>query len=264
MSERLRLNTGVAALTLSIFALVLTMTGLADAARNALFGTSTRPRPNTLLLLGRDAKFPASAIPTVANSKRLSGKSLAAITPTCPHATVDLGTYCIAQALYDIPTADAGLNNYFYATQACAKEGGYLPSAGQLIGAAARVPLASVLGDKPLTSTIQNPETNPNGLKDLREMTSTLVTTTAGSSAAGSEGVSQQATGNPATGEPNPTPEPADPDPETLQYVTVYDNFNRGGFAGSESVSTPENFRCAFGKVPPNTKIGPDTVAPTH
>jgi hypothetical protein len=264
MIERLRRNAGVMALVLSILAVVLSMTGLADAARKALFEATARPRPNALLLLGRNGKFPASAIPTVANSRRVSGKTVAALTPICPHGTVDLGTYCVAQALYDVPTADAGLNNYFYATQACAREGGYLPSAGQLIGAAKKVQLASVLTDNPLTATVQVPETSPNGLKDLREMTATLVTTTAGSSAAGSEGVSQEATGNPSTGEPNPTPEPADPDPETLQYVTVYDNSNKGGFAGSASVSSPENFRCAFNKVPASSKIGPDTLAPTH
>jgi hypothetical protein len=264
MIERLRRNAGVAALVLSMLTFVLSVTGLADAARKSLFGVSSKPRPHQLLLLGRDAKFPASAIPTVTNSRHLSGKTLAAVTPTCPHGTVDLGTYCIAQALYAVPTADAGLNNYFYATQACAHEGGYLPSAGQLIGAANRVPLASVLTDNPLTATVENPEANPNGLKDIREMSSTLVTTTAGSSAAGSEGVSETATGNPSTGEPNPTPLPANPDPEALQFVTVYDNFRSGGFAGAESVSTPENFRCAFNKVPPSAKIGPDVVAPTH
>jgi hypothetical protein len=76
------------------------------------------------------------------------------------------------------------------------------------------------------------------------------VTTAAGSSAAGSEGVSEGATGNPNTGEPNPTRQPANPSPETLQYVTVYDNSNTGAFAGSEPVSAPENFRCAFNKTP--------------
>jgi hypothetical protein len=264
MIERLRRNAGVAALLLSTLSIVLSTTGLADAAKKALFGPSSKPRPYGLLLLGRNARFPASAIPTVANAQRIGGKSLAALTPTCPHNTVNLGTYCIQTGLYQVPSTDAGLNNYFYATKACAREGGYLPSAGQLIGAANRVPLASVLTDNPLTSTIENSETSPNGLKDLREMSSTLVTTTAGSSAAGSEGVSQQATGNPSTGEPNPTPQPANPDPQTLQYVTVYDNFGNGGFAGSESVSTPENFRCAFDQVPPDSRIGPDTVAPTH
>jgi hypothetical protein len=81
-------------------------------------------------------------------------------------------------------------------------------------------------------------------------MSATLVTTAAGSDAAGSEGVSDGSTGNPRTNEPNPTPMPADPQPQTLQYVTVYDNFNHGGFAGSEPVSKPENFRCAFDKIP--------------
>jgi hypothetical protein len=81
-------------------------------------------------------------------------------------------------------------------------------------------------------------------------MTATLVTTEAGSAAAGSEGVSEGATGNPRQGAPNPVPVPANPFPESLQYVTVYDNFNKGGFAGSEPVNTPENFRCAFNLAP--------------
>jgi hypothetical protein len=81
-------------------------------------------------------------------------------------------------------------------------------------------------------------------------MSATRVTTAAGSDAAGSEGVSTGATGNPNVGQPNPTPQPAVPRPETLQYVTVYDNHDKGGFAGSEPVSQPENFRCAFEKAP--------------
>jgi hypothetical protein len=87
-------------------------------------------------------------------------------------------------------------------------------------------------------------------------MSATLVTTAAGSDAAGSEGVSSGATGNPNLGQPNPVPKPAVPQPETLQYVTVYDNHNKGGFAGSEPVSQPENFRCAFEKVPGGSSKG--------
>ena len=67
-------------------------------------------------------------------------------------------------------------------------------------------------------------------------MSSTLVTTEAGSAAAGSEGVSEGATGDPRQGQANPLPLPANPLPESLQYVTVYDNANKGGFAGSEPV----------------------------
>ena len=40
---------------------------------------------------------------------------------------------------------------------------------------------------------------------------------------------------------------PANPSPDTLQYVTVYDNHDKGGFAGA-SRSEPETFRCAFDK----------------
>ena len=66
-------------------------------------------------------------------------------------------------------------------------------------------------------------------------MSSTLVTTEAGSAAAGFEGVSEGATGNPRQGQANPIPLPANPMPESLQYVTVYDNGNKGGFAGSRA-----------------------------
>ena len=43
-------------------------------------------------------------------------------------------------------------------------------------------------------------------------------------------------------------PLPANPRPDTLQYVTVYDNGDKGGFAGSKPVSQPEKFRCGFNK----------------
>ena len=43
-------------------------------------------------------------------------------------------------------------------------------------------------------------------------------------------------------------PIPAEPLPETLDYVTVYDNHNLGGFAGGAPVGKPENFRCAYAK----------------
>ena len=261
----LRRHGWAAALTLAFLSLVLSFTGLADAARHALFAASSRPRPNTILLLGRDGKFPASAIPEVSNSKRLNGLTEQQVLATalrqagrqsqdntplvvlqCPSGSHDMGTYCISPTLYAVPSLDTGKNNYFYATRSCAALGGYLPSAGELIGAANAIPLASVLTDDPATSTIdQDPS---DGLTDLREMSSTLVTTAAGSSAAGSEGVSVTATGDPRSGQPNPTPASASPQPDTLQYVTVYDNGQKGGFAGSEPVSSPENFRCAFGK----------------
>jgi hypothetical protein len=248
VTDRIQRHAGVAALVISLLALVGSTTGLASAARTALFGASTKPRPYGLLLLGRNGKFPSSAIPTVKNSSRVGGVAARDVVPLCPAGTADFGTWCLALALYRVPTQDAGMNNYFYASRACAQLGGYLPSASQLIGAADRVKLASVLTDSPSNATVsQDPTT---GLKDLREMSSTLVTTAAGSSAAGSEGVSVGATGNPNTGQPNPTPAPADPDPQTLQYVAVYDNYRAGGFAGSEPVGTAENFRCAFSRAP--------------
>jgi hypothetical protein len=254
MRERLSQKSGAAALVISIISLIVALSPAADAARHAIESViaghrvSTRPYANGILLLGRNRKFAASAIPTVANSRRLGGKTLTDLEPSCPPSTVDLGTWCMMTSPYPLTNAQTGLNNYFWASQACIGKGGYLPTAAQLIGAAKRVRLESTIHDSPLTATIQQ---DPSvGLKDQREMSATLVTTAAGSDAAGSEGVSVGSLGNPRTGEPNPVPLPAVPEPETLQYVTVYSNGTKGGFAGSEPVSQPENFRCAFNKIP--------------
>jgi len=242
------------ALVIALLALILSTTGLADAARNAVIASiaghpvTSKPRAGAVLLLGKNRKFPAAAIPTVANAKRVGGKTAEQLAGTCPPATVDLGTWCLDSAPYPLTNAEAGKNNFFWASKACEAEGGWLPSASQLIGAADRVKLESTIHDSSLTATV---DLDPSrGLKDEREMSSTLVTTEAGSAAAGSEGVSEGATGNPRQGQPDPVPVPANPIPESLQYVTVFDNENQGGFAGSEPVKEPQNFRCAFNLSP--------------
>jgi hypothetical protein len=254
MRGRIHRHSGAAALAISILALVGSTTGLASAARHAIASAiaghpiSAKPTRGGLLLLGRNKKFPPVAIPTVRNATHLGGRSLDSVEPSCQPTTVDIGTWCEMTSFFPLTNKQAGMNNYFWASQACVNMGGYLPTAAQLIGAAARVKLAGTIHDSQLTSTIS---LDPSvGLKDLREMSATLVTTAAGSDAAGSEGVSVGATGDPRTGEPNPVPQPAVPAPSTLQYVTVYSNGTKGGFAGSEPVSQPENFRCAFNKAP--------------
>jgi hypothetical protein len=246
-----------APLAISLVALVFSTTGLADAARHAVAAAiaghpiTTRPHAGALLVLGRNGKFPASAIPTVAsarNASRIGGKTAEQLRPTCPPNAVDLGTWCLESAPFPLTNAELGKNNFIWAAKKCEEEGGWLPSAAQLLGGAARVKLESTIHDSPLSATINLDPSR--GLKDEREMSSTLVTTEAGSAAAGFEGVSEGATGNPRQGQPNPIPLPANPLPESLQYVTVYDNGDKGGFAGSEPVANPENFRCAYDKTP--------------
>jgi hypothetical protein len=245
------------AMVVALIALVLSMSGLADAARHAVVAAidghriSSRPSPGALLVLGRNGKFPSAAIPTVRSARSartLGGLKAEQLEGSCPPATVDLGSWCLDTAPYPLTNAQAGKNDYIWASKACVEEGGWLPTAAQLLGAAARVKLESTIHDSPLTATI--PLDPSRGLKDEREMSSTLVTTEAGSAAAGSEGVSEGATGNPRTGQPSPVPVPANPLPETLQYVTVYSDGTQGGFAGSEPVADSENFRCAFNKTP--------------
>ncbi len=234
----------------ALVALVLSTTGLADAARRAVVGAvaghpiSTKPRPGGILLLGHNRKFPASAIPTVADAKKVGGKTAADLEGTCPPDTVNIGTWCLESAPYPLTKEDLGKNNYLWASKKCEEEGGWLPTASQLLGGVERVKLESTIHDSQLTATIDLDPTR--GLKDEREMSSTLVTTEAGSAAAGFEGVSEGATGDPRQGQGNPIPLPANPFPESLQFVTVYDNGNHGGFAGSEPVIEPENFRCAY------------------
>ncbi len=237
---------------IAVVALVFSTTGLADAARRAILSTvaghpiSARPHAGGLLLLGRNAKFPAAAIPTVRNASRLGGETAEQLAGSCPPQTVDLGSWCLDTSPYPLTNAQAGKNNYIFAAKACEAEGGWLPTAAQLIGAADRVKLESTIHDSPLTATV--PLDPSRGLQDQREMTSTLVTTEAGSAAAGFEGVSEGATGNPRQGQANPVPLPSNPLPESLQYVTVFSNGQKGGFAGSEPVANAENFRCAFNK----------------
>jgi hypothetical protein len=248
------------ALVISLLALIFSTTGLADAARRAVLASidghavTSRPTPGAILTLGHNGRFPASAIPTVRNASHIDGESAAQLAGTCPSHSVDIGTWCLSSSPYPVPRSDLGKNNFFWASRACEEEGGWLPSAAQLIGAADRVLLESTIHDSPSTATVSIEPAL--GLIDKREMSSTLVTTEAGSSAAGSEGVSEGATGDPRLGQPNPTPEPADPSPQWLQYVTVYSNGTKGGFAGSEPVGQPENFRCAFNKGPASPSEG--------
>jgi hypothetical protein len=240
----------IAALVVSCVALIASTTGLANAAKKAIL-PSAKPKANGLLLLNKKKQFPASVIPTVKRAKVANGLSddaAAALAPSCAPEAVDLGTWCLLASPYPLTNEEIGKNSYFWASQKCVELGGYLPTAGQLIGAAARVKLASTIDDSQLTASIDIDATD--GLQDRREMSSTLVTTAAGSTASGSMGVTDGSTGDPKQGQPNPTPLPANPSPQTLQYVTVYDNKDQGGFAGSKPVSQPENFRCAFEKIP--------------
>lgn len=244
---RLSDRSGPAALIVAVIALTVSTVGVAAAV--SYKGPSSKPRPYGLLVLDKNKRFPSSAIPKVGAAKKadsLSTKGMAKLKDTCPSDAKSIGTYCLQTQTYRVPSADSGKNNFFYANQACAARGGWLPTAGELIGAAGKITLMSTINDDPNTAIVDVDGTN--GLKDQREMTSTLVTTAAGSSAAGSIGVTTGSKGDPNQSEQDPTPLPANPQPGTLQYVTVYDNRNGGGFAGSKAVAEPENFRCAWAK----------------
>lgn len=213
------------------------------------FTVSTKPVAGGLVRLDKTKKLPVSVIPAAADAgdaDTLDGKSVVDLTDACPDQTSDLGSMCVDSAVYAPTAAEAGTTDFAFASQRCASRGGFLPSAAMLIGAARTVSLGSTIDDARDTASVDSDPAD--GLKDRREMSSTLTTTAAGSSAAGSEGVTPGSTGDPRVGEPDPFPAPADPAPDTLQYVTVFDNHNAGGFAGSKAVNQPEAFRCAYSK----------------
>jgi len=223
-----------AALAVSIIALVSSLGGLAPAAKTAAAQQKQAAHQRQVTAKKQN----------VALNKRIS--KLAAACPVS--GAIDLGSWCLEGSTFKVPTSETGQNNYFYAAQKCVKEGGWLPTAAQLIGAAPEAALKSTLDDDPGTSGASEFPEAANGIKDEREMTSDLFTTAAGSRAAGSEGVTAGSKGVGNLGEPDPVPMPAEPSPETLDYVTVYDNHNLGGFAGGEAVGKAENFRCAYAK----------------
>ncbi|MBE2320023.1 hypothetical protein DVA67_028925 [Solirubrobacter sp. CPCC 204708] len=238
-----------AALIIALLALTVSFTGVADAARQAVVNVVSKPKPNAVLKLDKKGKFPAKAIPKVASARRadrLGTLRAQDLQLNCDPQTVDLGTWCLEASPHPVPNEDIGKNDYAYASKACVEAGGFLPTAAQLIGAADRVKLSSTIDDAPVSSSPDVDATD--GLKDRREMSSTLITTQAGSSAAGSQGVTEGSRGDPRAGEPDPVPLAANPYPQTLQYVTVYDNGDKGGFAGGKPISSPEAFRCGFMK----------------
>ena len=213
----------VAAIAVALIALVFSLTGLAGAGSSPDAGLNRKI-----------AKL----------NKRISQMK-----NRCPITnSVDFGTWCRESTPHSVPVKDTGMNDFFYATRICAREGGWLPTAAQLIGAVRKAALQSTIDDDPGTSGAEEFPEAIRGIKDKREMSSDLFTTTAGSEAAGSEGVTPGSKGNGAQGEPDPVPMPANPVPDTLDYVTVYDNHNKGGFAGGSPVGKPESFRCAYAK----------------
>jgi hypothetical protein len=218
------------ALALALGAFVLSGAGEVVAKRH-LPGPSLKPRKFGILRLNRKKKFPPRVLP---------GK----IFDRCSPETVKIGTVCMMTNPYPLEADEVGTNDYFFATRKCASLGGYLPTAAQLIGAASRVKLAGRADENEVTASTDIDPTD--GLEDRREMSASLTTTASGGRAAGSQGVSEVSRGDARAGEPNPAPLPADPAPETLQYVTVYDNGDHGGFAGAKPVGQPESFRCAF------------------
>jgi hypothetical protein len=239
-----------AALLVAIVALIFSMDGMAPGADSPA-GKPPTTAPTQAEKQQEKTREQQEKQHKKTEKKRTASlnKRIGKLAAACPvSGAIDLGSWCLEGSTFKVPTSEAGQNDYFYAAQKCVAEGGWLPSAAQLIGAAPQAALKSTVDDDPGTSGASEFPEAAAGIKDEREMTSDLFTTGAGARAAGSEGVSAGAKGVGNLGEPNPVPVPAEPSPETLDYVTVFDNHNMGGFAGGAPVGKAENFRCAYAK----------------
>lgn len=222
---------GGLAVAVAATAAVFSATGIGVGAP-----TATRvPQEGRPLRLGSDARFPATALPTVARARaaeRIGTTTLSRALLACPADTAALGTWCLDRDVRgSAPAAEAA--------RTCVRRGGVVPSAARLLGAAPKMRLSSRADDRPSMALIAG-----DGRTDLREQSSTPITTTTGSAAAGGFGA---------------------PAPATLQMVTVFDNGNHGGFAGSVGVGTPERFRCAYlrRQAGPERPVRPVLAVPT-
>src|SRR5689334_19249174 len=114
-----------AALMVAIAALIFSMNGMAPAAKTE----------------AKEGK--AQAKQTAALKEKIN--KLAAACPVS--GAIDLGSWCLEGSTFKVPAAEAGQNDYFYAAQKCVKEGGWLPTAAQLIGAPPVAALKSTIDD---------------------------------------------------------------------------------------------------------------------
>src|SRR5262245_4081215 len=105
------------------------------------------------LLVSLGGEAPAKPDASAQRKARGTSNRLAKLRVGCPISNaVRFGTWCLESTPHTIPTDDVGKNDYFYAAQTCAREGGWLPSAAQLIGAAPKAALQSTIDDNPGSS----------------------------------------------------------------------------------------------------------------
>lgn len=247
MSRAIRALRRRPALAVGLLAIALSVSGAAQAARAVVADVVSEPRPNAVLELDAHGDFPArvlpfavsttpqrgaalrlspltaklpeGALPTVREARtasRLGGVMARSWREHCPPGSVDVGTWCVDEK----PLAS---QPYREAARTCAARGAQLPPADLLLGAASRIRLASTIDDSGATAVIDTD--HGDGRRDLRELTGTLVSVRSGTRAAGDARTA--------------------PVPAGLQAVTVYDNHDRGGFAGSVPLTAPLMFRCA-------------------
>ena len=231
-------------------------TGLADAARHAVVSAiaghpvSAQPHAGGILLLGSNRKFPASAIPTVQRTPRASAaRPPSELAGTCPPARSTSARGAWTPRPSRSPRNSSARTTSSSPARACEKEGGWLPSASELLGAAERVKLESTIHDSQLTATINLDPTR--GLKDEREMSSRWSRPKRARPRRASRASAKAPPATRARARPTRSPLPGQP---AARIAAVRDRLQqraRRAASRARSPSTnPENFRCAFNKTP--------------
>ena len=208
----------MAALVISVVALVFSMTGVSEAVRKRAFpGASTKPQPYGVLRLNKHRKFPAArdpeGAPRAQRADRLGGKRAEDLTRDCApehgrlrHLVPD------ERALRRSRTTRSARTTTSSRRRSASSSAATCRPPAQLIGAAPRVKLASTIDDSQLSASIDLDPTD--GMKDRREMSATLSRPSRPARARRARRASPRARkGDPEQGEPDPVPLPANPQP---------------------------------------------------
>ncbi len=157
------------AMVVALVALVFSTTGLADAARHAVVSAiDGHPISATAARRRRAAARQEQEVPRLGDPDGQGRRAGGTARPpkNSPAPARRPPSIWVPGAWTRRPirsrTHEAGKNNFIWASKACEAEGGWLPTASELLGAAERVKLESTIHDTPITATVEpGPEPRP-------------------------------------------------------------------------------------------------------
>ena len=247
----------LAAMVVALIALVFSTTGLADAARHAVVAAiaghpiSSKPHAGGLLTLGQQREIPLrgdphrglAETPSASTAKRPSRSSPPA-RPT--RSTSAPGAWNRRPSRS--PTRTLGKNNFIWASKKCEEEGGWLPSAAR---AARRRRAREARVDDPRLAADRHdqPRPEPRPQRRTRDELRRWSQPKRAPRRPASRGSAKAPRATPVRASPTRSRCPPTRCRNRCSTWTSTANGTKGGFAGSQPVNEPQNFRCAYAAV---------------